>query len=149
VEAGQNLSNYHTQYMVYDFTNVVVEPGVRVTVDQNQPLIILGNDVTIKGTIDVSGKNGSGGGSIGMGSAAASRAGGGGGGGDVGIFATRDATIGITGRILAVGGNGGIGGSAGQATDTGGTGGQAVAGGGGGGSGGSIGGGGNGGAGGK
>jgi hypothetical protein len=42
VEAGQNTSFYHTQYMVYNFTNVVIPSGVQVTVDQNQPLIILG-----------------------------------------------------------------------------------------------------------
>ena len=131
VEAGQNASFYHTQYMAYDFTNVVIPSGVQVTVDQNQPLIILGNNITIDGTINVSGGAG-GNGSIGNGLSASSRAGGGGGGGggDVGIFATNDVTVGSSGKILATGGNGGSGGTSGGSAGTGGAAGQAVAGGG-------------------
>jgi hypothetical protein len=146
VEAGQNTSNYDAQYMVYNFSNVVIQPGVQVTVDQNQPLIILGNNITVDGTIDVSGGTG-GNGLVGQGLSALSRAGGGGGGGGgvVGIFATNDVTIGSTASILATGGSGGIGGTVSDNTGTGGTGGLAVAGGGPGASGASPGGGGNGG----
>ena len=129
-----------SQYALYNFTDISILNGVRVTVDQAAPLILLAQlNAVINGIVDVSGGNG-GSGFMGSGTASGSGAGGGGagGGGVIGIFAGTKVIIGSTGQILARGGNGGNGSDASQTTGLGGAGGSAVSGGGAGGAGGSL-----------
>src|SRR5262245_24288378 len=81
VSAGEHFDYLQEQYMAYDFTDILISSGSRVTVDQAAPLILLSvNDAVVNGIIDVNGQSG-GSGFMGSGTASLSGAGGGGGGG--------------------------------------------------------------------
>ena len=139
VSAGASTS-LPSFYMVYDFTNINIAAGVRITVDQNLPLILLAETTaSVNGTIDLRAGQGNPG-FVGSGIAAGSSGGGGGGGGGgaFGLFVGDTLTVGSSGKILASGGNGGSSDDTTKNTGRGGSGGSAVAGGGFGGDGGSL-----------
>jgi hypothetical protein len=124
------------EVMTFDFEKIKVPTGVKVTSIGARPLILLAEEgVAINGVIDVSGGSGKDGGAL-------SGGGGGAGGGALGIFAD-SIFIGVSGELLARGGNGGASNSpssatrmAGEASGTGGAPGKGKDGGGDGGTGG-------------
>ena len=130
----------------YDYTSFYIAPGVTVTVTGTVPLEIWANDVTIEGTLDLSGLDGtnSAPGSPPNGGAAGPGGGGGGGGGNCGngsgtggapngVAGVSDGgagglAAGVVGAVAAGGGNYGPGGGGGGggASTAGGDGGGAI-----------------------